>query len=231
MLTDSQIERYSRQIILAEIGGRGQETLLHSAVLVVGDGGLAEVATTYLAAAGVGRLTAASHCVTALAHLNSDCRTAVHQWWSATAVERETMVRSHDVVIDAGGPSESSDALNVACIQSQRPLLWGRASDAVATVTMFAGHLAGQPCYSCMPVPDATVGANAVGFADLSARFLGGLVAIEAVKAILSIGTLLSARMLVYSPLRSTVSEAPVVKNPECVTCGRGARVANGRTE
>lgn len=214
MLTDQQIERYSRQIILPNVGGRGQEGLLSASVALVGTGELCVTAAQYLAAAGVGRLTVPAPVLAAVEDLNPDCR--------AQPSSSAEVVRSHDVVISAGAPLETCRAVNAACVACGTPLVWGELGGRVGQVTVFAGHRPDAPCYQCArPQPNGEVEAADV-LAGVTAALVGTLLATEALKAVLGIGRSLTGRMLVYDLRGTVVHESALSKDPLCIDCGAG---------
>lgn len=222
MLTETQIERYSRQIILPEVGGRGQEKLLSANVAIVGTGALAHAAAFYLAAAGIGRLAVAAveSIASALTALNPDCRTTTLPA-DVTADTAASIAREHDVVIVGNAEQQTSNLLNAASVARRTPLVWGNAAGAVGHVTTFTGHQTAAPCFQCLPAqPQAVPPRGAVALAGMVAAFIGTLQATEAIKTILGMETGLAGRMLIYDALTMDVREVRVAKDPQCPACG-----------
>jgi len=239
-LSEAQIERYSRQIILPQIGGKGQEVLLRSKVLVNGNGLLRDVALLYLAAAGVGTIgilsaphsslfaallpTQQEPVSATLADLNPDCYVVWHH--DTATCPAEQVVQRYDIVLS--GPDES---LHAACYALQRPFLCAAVTHTGGWLFAALGYQADFPCLQCVTLHEA------MGGADFRARdlrhapilssvrsplvmYLGTIQATEAVKLLLG-ADLSSARKVWqchFSPLG--FSERVVEKNPQCPMCG-----------
>jgi molybdopterin/thiamine biosynthesis adenylyltransferase len=224
MLTDEQIERYSRQIILPELGGRGQERLLSAAVALVGTGELGMSAALYLAAAGVGTLGVGTAVAAAIAGLNPDCRTRP----LAAALGSDAalaIARDYDLVVAADLAPEACSSLNAACVARRRPLLWGKTTGCAGYAAVFAGHRTDGPCFNCMRPPLPPTGAHPDVLAVTTAAFIGTLLATEAIKILIGIEATRTQRMLIFDALETTVREGSVSKDPQCDTCGAVNRV------
>lgn len=236
MLSDLQIARYSRQIILPAVGGRGQRKLLATRVAVVGDQEMAGTAALYLAAAGIGELAIVGRArplADDLDAANPDCQVRACPL-PATEDDAAALVSHCDIVVDAGSPSAIAGLLNTQCCAGRKPLVWGTAATAVGRATVFAGFRPSLPCYQCWrrhaanappldfgSAPDAagsrpplTVLAGAVG------AFIGTLQATETIKLALGVEPALMGRMLVYDALEVTVRETAIAKSPDCPICG-----------
>ncbi len=230
MLTEQQIERYSRQIILPQVGGRGQQRLLSAAIAVVGTGDLGTLAATYLTAAGVGRLDiidagagepGALAVAASLDTLNPDCAITARPVCCTVAVAVE-VARTADVVIDASATPEISRFLNTACLALLKPMVWGAANGSIGHVSTFAGRGASAPCYSCAQAlfpPAAPVSDAAAVLAGVAAAFVGSLQATQAIEIVLGMETSLCGRLLTYDALDGTVRETAIVKDPRCPVC------------
>ena len=145
MLSDQQIERYSRQIILPQWGGRGQETLLAASIAIVGSDAISTAAAMYLAGAGVGRLALSAPApLSALDGLNPDCRTTALPTLLTPAAADE--VARCDVVLVCGAASGTWQTLNAACIAQRTPLVWGETAGSRGLVAVFAGHRPASAC-------------------------------------------------------------------------------------
>ena len=202
-LDDEQIERYSRQVILAEVGPRGQERLGAARVAVVGDGVAAGRVVAYLGAAGVGWIaaSAALHAVTDPAQPDLTL---------ASLLDAEAG-RLDAVIINARLVPEAADDA----------LTW--APRATSTFWIADGHAGGvPPCPTCATAaaPTTTVLAE---LATLRDALLGTVVATEVVKALLAIGTPLAGRVLAYDPETATVTNVAAVARPDCA-CRRSER-------
>ncbi|MFQ5664991.1 MAG: ThiF family adenylyltransferase [Candidatus Binatia bacterium] len=235
MLTDVQIERYSRQIILPQIGGRGQQRILSGSVAVVASSETGSAAASYLAAAGVGQLGIveatrthgwARALAAELAALNPDCRVQlVREGLTADAAAQ--IAGTHDVVIVGNASLDTSSLLNTACVALKTPLVWASTTGAMGSVMTCAGHRSDAPCYQCLYVqePAAASGAQQPSALErVTAAFVGALQATETLTLLLHLGASSVGQLLSYDALNATVHQAAVGKDPACGTCGPGAR-------
>ena len=232
MLSDPQIERYSRQIILPQVGGKGQERLLRAQVLVSGDGPWQTQALLYLAAAGVGRigiygtgrspiwavLSAKSQgsAAGALSQLNPDCMVIVHDCeTSSDPKDSERLVRQYDVVL-----AEPNVQLHAACYVARRPFVCGQVSATAAWLAVYRGYEENRPCFSCEPLPFSGTSASS-DTDELVAPFVGTVFATEAIKLILGLNLMGSVKLLQYRFPELSFHERVLVKNPHCSVCRR----------
>ena len=213
MLTDAQVERYSRQIILPEVGGTGQARLLAAAAVIAGAGELASTVACYVAAAGLGHLRVAPRIAAQLDALNADCHIEV--------VAEPSVPEAATLVICAGTDAATGDVLNRACVARRLPLLWGRATGTRGVVALLPLADVTAPCLDCQPLP-ADAGVH-TPLAEVTAGFVGTLLATEAIKSVLGIGGASGGRLITYEALDSRVTERPLAKNPACTTCGAAA--------
>jgi molybdopterin/thiamine biosynthesis adenylyltransferase len=240
MLTDTQIERYSRQIVLPEVGGRGQEQLLSASVAVVGPGDCGAVAF-YLAAAGVGHLTiidsdaaedaagglSTSALMAEIEELNADAHISALSLprSSAAAVE---VARAHGVIIVTEArktpASDTTILLNTACVELHRPLLWARLAGSVGCITALAGLSTIAPCCQCLlpQLSGLLEGAEApLGMPAATTAWIGTMQATECIKLLLGLGATLGGRLLTYDGLDASLRETSITKDPQCTTCSR----------
>ncbi len=248
MITDQQLERYARHVILDEVGEEGQEKLLASRVLVVGAGGLGAPALLYLAAAGIGQLDIVDDDTVDLTNLqrqviHTTARVGTPKTESAAtaiaALNGEVRVHSHDTRLSAGnaldliGPCDlvidGSDnfatryLLNDACYLARTPLISG-------ALLRFEGQLStyraweGTPCYRCMfptpPPPGAAPRCDEAGILGAVAGVLGTLQATEALKELLGLGESLAGHLLIYDALDTGFRRMTAKRNPDCALCG-----------
>jgi molybdopterin-synthase adenylyltransferase len=222
MLSDTQIERYSRQIILHEVGGKGQEALLRTRVLVNGTGPLQSATLLYLAAAGVGTvgviapgpsalLSALSGdsrdaIVAALTSLNPDCQVIMH------AIASEETVQQYDLVLS------QPDALHDTCYALRRPFLCAHISSGSAWLFCCTGYEPNQPCLHCLPDHLFTVGKEED--TETAALFWGTLQTTEAIKLILGLNPPSQGKLVQCQFPGLDFSENIVTKNPSCSWCG-----------
>jgi len=246
--TEEQIERYSRHILLPEVGGAGQRKLLASSAFVVGAGGLGSPALLYLAAAGVGRLGVADgdavdlsnlhrqilHRVRdlgrnkalsardALRALNPDCEVDVVAERLSAANVRRTL-RGYDVVLDGSDNFPTRFLVADCCRLEGIPLV----SAAVIALegqlmTILPGE--GNSCYRCFlpepPPPGLVPSCQEAGVLGAVAGVMGTLQATEALKVLLGIGEVLSHRLLVYDAFEGRFRTAERAPDPACPLCG-----------
>ena len=247
-LTDEQIERYSRQIILPEIGGLGQERLLATRVLVVGAGGLGSVAALYLAAAGIGTLGIAdddtvelsnlhrqvlytmselgegkaASAQQALARLNPDCEVRVHPHRFDVGCA-ESLVSAYDVVVDASDNFATRFLVNDVCVAAAKPLVSGSVLRFDGQVSTFLGFRPDAPCYRCLfpepPPPGLYPVDGECGVFGVVAGLIATVQATEVLKLALDLGAPLAGRMLIYDALRLGFREVAIRKSPDCAAC------------
>lgn len=251
--TEEQIERYSRHIILPEIGGRGQAKLLKSKVFVLGAGGLGSPALLYLAAAGVGEIGVADgDCVDlsnlqrqiihrndrvgkpkvlsakeSMEKLNPDVKVnALHGRLTVDNIRE--VIRDYDVVLDGSDNFPTRFLMNDAAFFEKKTLVSGSMFRFDGQVSVFKPHN-GNPCYRCLypePPPKGLVpSCQEAGVLGALAGVIGVLQAVEAVKEILGIGDSLAGNLLVFDALKMTFRKVKVRKDPECALCGEKATI------
>jgi len=246
-LDATQLERYSRHVIMADVGPEGQSRLLESSVLVVGVGGLGSPIVQYLAAAGVGRLGLADDdtielsnlqrqivhgtddvgrpkvesAAEAIAELNPDV--TVEQYPDAvTAETAPSLVADYDVVVDASDNFPTRYLLNDACVLAGVPLVHGAIYQFEGQATTI--QAGGKPCYRCLypeAPPEGTIPDCAeAGVLGVLPGTVGTIQATEAIKLLLDVGEPLVGRLLVYDAAAMTMETIPIRPNPECPVCG-----------
>ncbi|WGM46377.1 Molybdopterin-synthase adenylyltransferase [Brevundimonas sp. NIBR10] len=240
--TDDDVERYARHLVLAEIGGPGQQKLAAARVLIVGAGGVGGPAALYLAAAGVGTLTLVDPDTVALSNLQrqilftgddlgrpkveagAERLTAlnprVHIETVAgplTADNARTLIAGHDVVLDGTDDFQTRFAVNAACVAEGVPLVSGALGRWSGQVGVFAG----RPCYQCLVPeipPDAETCAR-VGVVGALAGVVGAMAALETIKLITGAGEPLTGRLLLYEGLSATARTVRITADPDCPVC------------
>lgn len=246
--TEEQIERYSRHIILPEIGGKGQAKLLKSKAFVLGAGGLGSPALLYLAAAGVGTIGMADgDCVDlsnlqrqiihnnarvgkpkvlsakeSINALNPDVK--VEPFHGRLTVENiREIIRGYDVVLDGSDNFPTRFLMNDAAFFEQKTLVSGSMFRFDGQVTVFKPHK-GYPCYRCLypePPPKGLVpSCQEAGVLGALAGVIGVLQAVEAVKELLGIGDTLAGHLMIFDALKMSFRKVKVMKDPECALCG-----------
>ncbi len=239
-------ERYTRQVVIPEIGEAGQVALRRARVFVVGAGGLGSPILMYLAAAGVGTLGIADSDKVAPSNLNRqvlyDSET-VGRSKALAAVQRvralnpdvhaipyeERVLRQNgldlvprfDLVIEASDNLETKSLMNELCVQSRVPLVWG-------AVVRFEGQIGtyvpGEACRRCVfpedPQPGTYPSPAELGVVGAAAGTIGALQAIEAIKVLLGIGEPFVNRMLVWDGLYAQFDLVDFERRPSCSVCG-----------
>lgn len=253
-----EIERYSRQILLKQVGGKGQEKLLASKVLVVGAGGLGSPVSLYLAAAGVGTIGLIDgDCVDVtnlqrqIAHFTRDIGTpkvesaaeklrainpsvTVETYQElATASNAPELVGRYDFIIDGTDNFAAKFLINDACVLAGVPF-------SHAGILRFDGQLftvipGRSSCYRCVfggpPPAGAVPSCSQAGVLGGVAGVIGSLQATEALKYLLGVGELLTNRMLIFDALAMRFREAKFKRNPRCPICGENPTITELRDE
>jgi len=241
--SDDEIERYARHLVLAEIGGPGQQRLKAARAAIVGMGGVGSPAALYLAAAGVGALRLIDPDAVGLSNLQrqiafseqdvGDLKAEAGAARLAalnahvdieTAAERLTpdnaawLLEGCDVVIDGTDDFGTRFAVNAACVAAGIPLVSGALGRWSGQVGVFAG----RPCYQCLVIeapPDAETCAR-VGVVGAVAGVIGSMAALEAIKLITGAGEPLTGRLLIYDGLGGTARTVALAADPACPVCG-----------
>ena len=257
-LTPAQQSRYSRHLLIPEVGPNGQARLLDSKVLIVGAGGLGSPSALYLAAAGVGTLgivdfdvVEASNLQRQVIHsterlgqkkvdsarltieaLNPDVRVVAYdEMLLADNVER--LIAGYDVILDGTDTFETRYLLNDAAVAAGIPVVH-------ASVFRFEGQLSTfvpyeGPCYRCLyptpPPPELAPGCSVAGVLGVVPGIMGLLQANEVLKVVLGIGEPLVGRLLLFDALDGAFSEVRLQRDPNCPTCSDEARAARERGE
>ncbi|MEW5814686.1 MAG: molybdopterin-synthase adenylyltransferase MoeB [Spirochaetota bacterium] len=244
--TEDQIVRYSRHIILPDVGGKGQAKLLESKVLVIGAGGLGSPISLYLAAAGVGTLGIVDGDVVDLSnlqrqilHFTSDinnpkvesAREKLEQLNPDVAIkiynERVTaeniinLIKDYDFIVEGTDNFPSKFLINDACVFLNKPF-------SQAGILRFDGqtmtHVPGSACYRCVfeaPPPRGVVpSCSEAGVLGVVAGLVGTIQAAETLKYLLGIGQLLVNRILYVNALNMEYTSINLTRNPACPVCG-----------
>lgn len=243
---EEQIRRYSRHIILPEVGGKGQRKLLNSSVLLVGAGGLGSPVALYLAAAGVGRLgiidgdvvdmsnlqrqilhhvddvgrPKVQSAVDTIARINPDVKVEPFQAVLSSENAKE-IISQYDVVVNGCDNFPTRYLVNDSCVLLKKPLVDGSIFKFEGQVTVF---VPGQGCYRCLypapPPPGLVPSCQEAGVLGVLCGIVGSLQAIEAVKLLLGIGDSLAGRLLFIDSLGMEFRQVKVRRDPNCPVCG-----------
>ncbi|HNP60249.1 MAG TPA: molybdopterin-synthase adenylyltransferase MoeB [Nitrospirales bacterium] len=245
--TEDQITRYSRHILLPEIGGKGQKKLSQAKVFIVGAGGLGSPVAYYLAAAGIGTIGLIDSDVVDLSNLqrqilhhtpdvgrskvvsakekiqavNPDVQVNIHEE-RMTSRNAQELINQYDVVIDGVDNFPAKFLINDACYLENKPLVHGgilRFEGRVFTIIPNQ-----SACYRCVfknPPPAGVVPTcQEAGIIGVVAGLIGTIQATEAIKLILNIGTPLTNRILDFDARTTAFREIRVKRNPSCALCG-----------
>ena len=249
-MNDQQLLRYSRHILLDEIGIEGQQRLLAAKVLIIGLGGLGSPAALYLAASGVGQLTLCDHDTVDLSNLQ---RQIAHHTASigqakvtsaaatlhainpevnciaiplrADAAQLHPLIKNADVVLDCSDNFATRYAINRICFASRKPLVSGAAIQFSGQASVFDFRRMNTPCYNCL-YPEETEAqelrcATTGVFAPL-VGIIGTIQAAEALKLLLGIDSGLSARLLTLDALDMHIRQIALKQDPHCPVCRAG---------
>jgi len=249
VLRADQEARYSRHVLIPEVGVAGQLKLLGAKVLCIGAGGLGSPSSMYLAAAGVGTIglvdddmVDASNLQRQLLHstdrvgvpkvdsaeqtlrgLNPDVKVGKHQTriTSANAIE---LVRGYDVIVDGADNFPTRYLVNDVALRLGKPVVHASIFRFEGQITVFPAN--GSPCYRCLypqppPAEEAPSCAEA-GVLGVLPGIMGVMQATETVKLILGIGDVLAGRLVVYDALKTRFRELKLRRDPKCPTCGDG---------
>ena len=247
-MTDDQLLRYSRHILLDELGIEGQQRLLAAHVLVIGAGGLGSPVALYLGTAGVGRLTIvdddrvdvtnlqrqiahnlarvgapkAESARDTIAAINPDVQ--VHPLVErADAARLDALVREVDVVVDCSDNFATRQAVNAACVAHAKPLVSGAAIGFDGQVSVYDTRHPDAPCYACLFPPEATFEeaqcATMGVFAPL-VGIIGSVQAAETLKLLAGVGSSLSGRLQLLDGRAMEWHEVRTPRAPACSVCG-----------
>ncbi|QEA13642.1 HesA/MoeB/ThiF family protein [Comamonas flocculans] len=246
-MNDDQLLRYSRHIMLEEIGIEGQERILAARVLVVGAGGLGSPAALFLASAGVGRITLVDDDVVDLTNLQrqiahttarvgqakvDSCASAmlainpgievVRVRERATRASLAPLVQAADVVLDCSDNYATRHAINAACVAARKPLVAGSAIRLDAQIAVYDLRHADAPCYACLFSPHAAFEEAACATLGVFAPMvgiIGSMQAAEALKLIANFGQTLSGRLLMLDGRSMRWTEMALAREPGCSVC------------
>ncbi len=249
-LSDDQLDRYARHIVLREVGGMGQQKLLNSKVLVVGAGGLGSPMVLYLAAAGVGTIGVVdddhvdlsnlqrqiAHGVAdigsekvlsiqnAVAAINPDIKIVPHAKRLGPD-NVETLFADYDLIADGSDNFETRFLINDACFFLEKPLVSAAMLQFEGQLSTYKAYLGeANPCYRCIfpapPPPDVARTCGEAGVLGALAGTMGSLQAVEVLKELLDIGESMSGQLLIYDALYTEFRKVKVKPDPACPLCG-----------
>ncbi|WP_100753925.1 molybdopterin-synthase adenylyltransferase MoeB [Vibrio salilacus] len=246
ILSDPEMLRYNRQIILKQFDFDGQEALKQSSILILGAGGLGCASSQYLAAAGIGKLTLIDDDVVELSNLqrqvlhhDADIGTkkvlsAAHSlkqlnpYLKLETIDRRlnddelsTLIQAHSLVVDASDNVETRNQLNKICFAHKIPLVSGAAIRMEGQVSVFTYQDPTEPCYQCL---SALFGNNALSCVEAGVMspvvgIIGAVQAMEAIKVIANYGNAKKGKILMLDALTMSWREMNLMKMPTCPVC------------
>ena len=245
-LSDDQIERYARHVILKEIGGPGQQKLMKAKVLVIGAGGLGSPLLMYLAAAGVGTLGVIDDDIVDLSNLQRQIihkTSAIGKDKTSSAKETlqevnpevkvishqqrlgeqnaEEILSAYDIIADGCDNFTTRFLVNDICIKHKKPLISGALSQFDGQLATFKGYEKDKPCYRCLvpAQPRGVLSCAEAGILGAVAGVVGTMQAVEVLKEILSLGESLAGKLVIYDALCATSRTVRLPKDPGCKYC------------
>jgi molybdopterin/thiamine biosynthesis adenylyltransferase len=247
-MNDDQLLRYSRHILLPQIGIPGQEKLIKSCALIVGLGGLGSPVTMYLAASGVGELILCDNdnvdltnlqrqaihnsetvgmskvqsATKAIAKINPEIRVVPIQKY-VDEEKLQKLVMKADVVIDASDNFVTRHAINQVCVTHRKPLVSGAAIRFNGQVSVFDLSSSDSPCYHCLFSKDGSnedMHCAIMGVFSPLVGIIGCMQAAEAIKILLNIGRTLNGRLMLLDGLTMEWRSVKLNKDPACAICG-----------
>jgi molybdopterin-synthase adenylyltransferase len=252
-LSDDELERYARHIVLREVGGVGQATLKAARVLVIGAGGLGSPLILYLAAAGVGTLGIVDFDTVSLSNLQRQIAYRTEDIGrpktesardAIAAINPETKVELHPVRLDAANAADligrydivadGSDnfdtrfLVNDACYFAHKTLVSAAVTEFDGQLSTYKAHAGPDlPCYRCLfpapPPPGTAPSCSETGILGAAAGVMGTLQALEVLKEILSLGESLAGKLLIYDALSTRFRTVRMRPDPACPLCGPNA--------
>ena len=245
--TDEQIERYSRHIILPEVGGSGQQKMLEARILLLGAGGLGSPAAYYLAAAGIGNLGIVDFDQVDLSNLqrqiihsterigmlktesakktiealNPDVNVTLHNE-KMDSNNIMSLIKDYDYVVDGSDNFPTRYLVNDACVMKNKTLIHGSIYRFEGQVTVFKPG--DGPCYRCLypepPPPGMVPNCQEGGVLGVLAGVIGNLQVVEVLKLILGIGKPLVGKLLIYDALNTEFRNLRLRRDANCPICG-----------
>ena len=248
-MTDEQLLRYARHVMLDEIGIEGQQRLLDAHALVIGAGGLGSPVALYLGTAGVGRITVVDHDTVDLTNLQRqiahnqsriglpkaesvrmsvaainpevDLRAVVQR---ADAALLDELVPQASVVLDCCDNFKTRHAINAACVKHGVPLVSGAAIGWDAQISVYDTRRADAPCYACIFPPDATyedVACATMGVLAPLVGIVGSVQATEAIKLLAQTGQPLTGQLLMLDARSMSWDRITLQRQAQCLVCGQ----------
>ncbi|KJF91480.1 molybdopterin-synthase adenylyltransferase MoeB [Photobacterium leiognathi] len=244
-LTDDEMLRYNRQIILRQFDFDGQEALKASSMLVLGAGGLGCASTQYLAAAGVGKLTLIDDDKVEVSNLQRQvlhhdatvgmlkvnsaqaalCR--INPYISVDTIAKRLsdeellpLIENHNIVLDCSDNVDTRNQLNRLCFKTKTPLISGAAIRMEGQISVYA-YQDNEPCYQCLSAlfGQQTLSCVEAGIMSPVVGIVGAVQAMEAIKVVANMGTPLTGKLLMLDALSMSWREMKLMTQPSCSVC------------
>jgi molybdopterin/thiamine biosynthesis adenylyltransferase len=253
-LSDEELDRYARHLVLRQVGGPGQAKIRSTRVLVVGAGGLGSPVALYLAAAGIGALGLVDDDDVSISNLQRQIlfrtrdvgRPKVDAAWDTlmelnpgvkiephhvrlTAANVSRLIADYDIVADGSDNFATRFLLNDACFFAKVPLVSAAVTEFEGQLSTYKAYEPGLPCYRCLfpaPPPEGAVpNCSETGVLGAAAGVMGSLQALEVLKEAAGLGTGLAGKLLIYKALTAEFHTARLPKDPGCPLCGSAPSV------
>lgn len=250
-MTDEQLLRYSRHILLNEVGIEGQERIIQGHALIIGAGGLGSPVGLYLASAGVGRITVVDNDMVDLTNLQRQIIHSMDRVGKAKALSAQAtmqainpevtvtpivaradaallddLVAQADVVLDCSDNFATRHAINRACVNHGKPLVSGAAIRFDGQVCVYDPRAAESPCYACLFPPDSgheEINCATMGVLAPLVGIIGSLQAAEALKVLSGAGRTLTGRLLMLDGRSMEFTQIQITRQASCVVCGNAS--------
>ncbi len=247
-MNDESLLRYSRHILLNEIGVEGQERIAAAHVLVIGAGGLGSPVALYLGSAGVGRITLVDHDTVDLTNLQRQIAHVTQRIGLAKVTSAQAAIEAInpdtridalqqkaddalfalwapqvDVVLDCSDNFATRQMINAACVRHRKPLVSGAAICFDGQISVYDSRDGQSPCYACIFPPENTfeeINCATMGVFAPLVGIIGTVQAAEALKLIIGVGRSLAGRLLMLDARAMEWNELQVPRNPQCPVCG-----------
>ena len=248
-LTDQQLDRYARHIVLRDIGGAGQSKLLSSHVLLIGAGGIGCPAIQYLAAAGVGTISVVDDDIVSLSNLQRQVLYGAAQIGefkvdaAGVAVARlnpdvqfnalkqridsdtsSGVLNNVDIVIDGSDNFATRLIVNDLCLAERAPLISAAIGQFHGQIGTFTGHLPGHPCYRCFVGdahdPDDCDDCATQGVLGAMCGLMGSFAAMEAIRLLTGFGNDAAGKLHIFDGIKPAMRTITLPKDPACGSCG-----------
>ncbi|WP_117234157.1 molybdopterin-synthase adenylyltransferase MoeB [Vibrio maerlii] len=247
ILSDEEMLRYNRQIILRQFDFEGQEALKQASILIIGAGGLGCAASQYLATAGVGSITLVDDDIVELSNLQrqvlhtdedinrpkvesaAESLKALNPHLSVDTLKKrlsdnelQQLVDSHTLVLDATDNVDTRNQLNKLCFTSKTPMVSGAAIRMEGQVSVFT-YQDEEPCYQCLSAlfGDGTLSCVEAGIMAPVVGIIGAMQALEAIKVIANLGQPLTGKVLIFDAMTLSWREMKLMKLPSCPVCSQ----------